>query len=61
MQAAGANELYMTMKGIEEAERMNVSAYKRFAEDNPFLYDLFRGVIILVAGTLILLALGIKR
>jgi hypothetical protein len=53
--------VYLTMKGVQEAERMEASWYRRFAQEYPFLNQACWSVLTLLAGTVLLWLFGFKR
>jgi hypothetical protein len=57
----GGGTLTMTMKGIEEAEKMDEPFFKKLADQYPFLYQCCWTVFTLLVGAFLLWLVGLKR
>jgi hypothetical protein len=51
----------MTIRGVQEAEKMEQSFYKRLREEQPFLYDVIRGAALTLVGILVYWLFGFRK
>lgn len=51
----------ITMDGIEEAERMERSLYRRISDEHPFVYDCTKAVAIALLTALALWVFGFRK